>query len=208
MTCWRLLRLYEKTLPFQHLLPEAIQRRVSRWDQVSHYWMNTTHKHIMYLKLSLLYSICRQKIERLIDEYEHKCKEFMSSATLNQFKELFPESVNSSALSARNKIMITLKLISNQWGDRTLEDLKSLINHLGFPTSHLHIMKFTEGCNAVHMLCPCHVVPELKSAVSAASDKLYKNGVLQVSVGEAVVLSLMNTYEGEHSDYIYVCTKN
>ena len=155
--------------------------------------MNTTHKHIMYLKLSLLCSICRQKTERLIDEYEDKCKEFMSSATLNQFKELFQE---AGELSARSKIKITLKL-SNQWGDRTLEDLKSLIDHFGFPTRHLHIMKVTEGCIAVHMLCACHVVPELKNAVTAASDKLYENGVLQVSVGEAVVLSSMNTDEGK-----------
>ena len=131
----------------------------------------------------------------------------MSSAILNQFKELFPGPVKSSELSARNKITMMLKL-TNQWGDRTLEDLKSLISHLGFPTRHLHIMKVTEGCIAVHMLCPCHVVPELKSAISAASDKLYENGVLQVSVGEAVVLSLMNTDEGEHSDYIYVYKKN
>ena len=127
----------------------------------------------------------------------------MSSATLTQFKELFPAAVKSSELSAGNKIMITLKL-TNEWGDRTLQDLKSLIIHLGFPTRHLHIMKVTEGCIAVHMLCPCHVVPELKSAISAASDKLYENGVLQVSVGEAVALSLMNTDEGEHSDYICV----
>ena len=120
----------------------------------------------------------------------------MSSATLNQFKELFPAAVKSSELSAGNKITITLKL-SNEWGDRTLQDLMSLITHLGFPTSHLHLTKVTEGCIAVHMLCPCHVVPELKNAVSAASDKLYKNGVLQVSVGEDVVLSLMNTDGGK-----------
>ena len=81
---------------------------------------------------------------------------------------------------------MTLKL-TNQWGDRTLKDLKRLINHLGFPTSHLHIIKVTEGCIAVHMLCPCHVVPELKSAVSAASDKLYENGVLQVSMLERLL---------------------
>ena len=155
--------------------------------------MNTTHEHIMYLKLSLLCSICRQETERLIDEYEDKCKEFMSSATLNQFKELFPE---PSEIPARTKIMITLKL-TNEWGDRTLEDLKSLISHFGFPTHHLHIAKVTEGCIAVHMLCACHVVPELKNAVSAASGQLYENGVLQVSVGEDVVLSLMNTDEGK-----------
>ena len=155
--------------------------------------MNTTHEHIMHLKLSLLYSICRQETERLIDEYEDKCKEFMSSTTLTQFKELFPE---PSEIPARTKIMITLKL-TNQWGGRTLQDLKSLISHFGFPTRHLHIAKVTEGCIAVHMLCACHVVPELKNAVSAASDKLYENGVLQVSVGEDVVLSLMNMDEGE-----------
>ena len=163
----------------------------------------------MYLKLSLLCSICRQKAERLIDEYEHKCNKFMSSTTLTQFKEMLPVDVKSSELSARNKIMITMKL-TDYWGERTIRDLMSLVSHLGFITNHLHIVKVSEGCIAVHMLCPCHVVPELKNAVSAASDKLYENGVLQVSVEETVVFSLMNTDEGKHNNYVYknwiVCT--
>ena len=94
--------------------------------------------------------------------------------------------------------------LNNHWGDRTLEALMSLVIHLiDFPTSHLHLVKVSEGCIAVHMLCPCHVVPELKNAVSEASDKLYENGVLQVLIGETVVLNSTNTDEGEHNDYVY-----
>ena len=102
---------------------------------------------------------------------------------------------------------MTLKL-TNQWGDRTLKDLKRLIYHLGFPTSHLHIIKVTEGCIAVHMLCPLPCDARIEECrFSSFRQTLLEWGTTSIDVGETVALSLMNTDEGEHSDYICVRKK-
>ena len=122
---------------------------------------------------------------KLVDKYEQQCHDFMTGTTVSQFKKLFPASATTYKLSAE-KITIKLKL-SNMWGGNTLEDLNNLIINLGVP---LHVFDIKHGCIAVLFLCSIADVKELKINVnnSGVADLLQTNGVLQVFIGEELML--------------------
>ena len=122
---------------------------------------------------------------KLVDRYERRCKRFMASTTVSQFKKLFPASSTPYKLSVE-KIPIKLKL-SNVWGKRTLRDLNHLIIKLGVP---LHLCDITHGCIAVLFLCSAADVKELKINVnsSGVADSLQTMGVLQVFIGKEPML--------------------
>ena len=125
--------------------------------------------------------------EQLVDEYEQKLKHFMESATLSQFKQLFPATATSSRLSS-GKVSFTLKL-KNYWDKYTLDDLTKLVTLFGVSGSQLHLSKVGDGCIAVTWLCSTGEVKQLKMAVLEATDSLQTKGVLQVFIGgEELVL--------------------
>ena len=87
----------------------------------------------------------------------------MASATVSQYKQLFPATATSSRLSS-GKVSFTLKL-ENDWGKDTLQDLTKLVNIFGVSGSHLHLSKVEDGCIAVTWLCSTSEVKQLKMAI-------------------------------------------
>ena len=123
---------------------------------------------------------------KLVDQYEQQCQHFMTGTTVSQFKKLFPASATPYKLSV-GKIPIKLKL-TNVWSERTLHDLANLIiTKLGVP---LHLHDITSGCIAVLSWCSIADVKELKVNVnsSGVADSLQTKGVLQVFIGEELLL--------------------
>ena len=118
----------------------------------------------------------------------------MTSTTLSQFKELFPTSAVSSKLLTEKTIVI-LKL-KNFWGNSTLNDLKKLVSLFGIPGSRLHLEKIGEGCVIVHWLCSTIDAKELKIVIVEATDSLKTKGVLQILVGEELVLEFPQSDQG------------
>ena len=106
----------------------------------------------------------------------------MTSATVSQFKQLFPATATSSKLLSE-KVSFTLKL-ENDWGSDTLQDLTKLVNKFGVSGSHLHLSKVEDGCIAVTWLCSTSEVKQLKMAILEATGSLQTMGVLQVFIGE------------------------
>ena len=106
----------------------------------------------------------------------------MTSATVSQFKQLFPATATSSKLSS-GKVSFTLKL-KNYWDQDTLDDLTKLVTLFGVSGNHLHLSKVEVGCIAVTWLCSTSEVKQLKMAISEATGSLQTMGVLQVFIGE------------------------
>ena len=109
----------------------------------------------------------------------------MNGATVSQFKQLFPASATSSKLSAE-KVAIKLKL-KNYWGESTLDDLIKLVTLFGVPKKDVHLSKVESGCIAVTWLCSSEV-EQLRIALFKAADALRSMGVLQVFIGETLIL--------------------
>ena len=105
----------------------------------------------------------------------------MASATVSQFKQLFPATATPSKLLT-GKVPIKLKL-KNKWGKYTLQDLTELVEFdvLG---NHLHLSKIERGCIAVTWLGSTTEVKQLKMAILEAAGSLQTMGVLQVFIGE------------------------
>ena len=128
----------------------------------------------------------------------------MASATVSQFKQLFPATATSSRLSS-GKVSFTLKL-ENDWGSDTLDDLTKLVNKFGVSGSHLHLSKVEDGCIAVTWLCSTSEVKQLKMAILEATGSLQTMGVLQVFIGEEeLVLECSVTGSVCHYDRQCVC---
>ena len=119
----------------------------------------------------------------------------MTSATVIQFKKLFPASATPSKLSS-GKVSFTLK-IENDWGSETLEDLTKLVNKLGVSGNHLHLSEVKPGCIAVTWLCSTTELKQLKMAISDNAGSLQNTGVLQVFVGEKLVLECSQPATGK-----------
>ena len=127
----------------------------------------------------------------------------MTSATVSQFKQLFPATATSSKLSS-GKVSFTLKL-KNDWGSETIKDLTKLVE-FGVSGSHLHLSKVEIGCIAVTWLCSTSEVKQLKMAILEATGSLQTMGVLQVFIGEEeLVLECSVTGSVCHHDRQCVC---
>lgn len=101
---------------------------------------------------------------------------------MKQFKKLFPKPATSARQSA-GKVTVTLKL-QNKWGDSTNDALTQLVRNLGV----LHLTKIEHGCIAALWLCSVGDVQLLKNAVATSTETLRINGVLEVHIGDEVVL--------------------
>ena len=106
----------------------------------------------------------------------------MTSATVRQFKKLFPATASPSKLS-RGKVSVELK-IENYWDKYTLDDLTKLVALFGVSANHLHLSKVDDGCIAVTWLCSTSEVKQLTMAILEAAVSLQTMGVLQVFIGE------------------------
>ena len=118
----------------------------------------------------------------------------MTGTTVNQFKELFPASAVPTKLLTE-KINITLKL-KNYWGDSTLDDLTKLVSLFGVSGEHLHLAIAKPGCISVFWLCSATDAKELKIVIIEATDSLKTKGVLQILIGEELVLSNLRSKQG------------
>ena len=117
----------------------------------------------------------------------------MNSATLTQFRTLFPASVIPSEQSDE-MVHVRMKL-HNYWGEHTLDDLKKLAGLLGVPGTHLQLTRVDEGCIAVTWLCSTSYIRELKQAIDQAAGSLRAEGVLQVFTGEEMVLDCRHQHD-------------
>ena len=115
----------------------------------------------------------------------------MASATVSQFKQLFPATATSSKL-LKGKVPIKLKL-KNDWGSETLKDLTKLVINFGVSGNAFHLSKVEDGCIAVIWLCSTSEVKQLKMAMLEATDSLQTMGVLQVFLGEELMLECSAT---------------
>ena len=127
-------------------------------------------------------------------KYEEQLQHFMNGTTLNQFKKLFPASAVSSKLSSQKEV-ITLKL-KNYWGTSAVEELRKLVALLGIPGSRLHLKRIDDGSVIVQFLCSTIDAKELKVAIAEITDSLQSRGVLQIFVGEELVLETFQSNQG------------
>ena len=127
-------------------------------------------------------------------KYEEQLLHFMNGTTLNQFKKLFPASAVSSKMSSQ-KAVITLKL-KNYWGTNTVEELRKLVALFGIPGSRLHLELIGDGSVIVQFLCSTFNAKELKVAIVEVTDSLQSRGVLQIFVGEELVLEAFQSNQG------------
>ena len=116
----------------------------------------------------------------------------MTSATVSQFKQLFPATATSSKVIS-DKVPIKLKL-KNKWDSETLQDLTELVK-FDVLCSNLHLSKVEKGCIAVIWLCSTTEVKQLKMAI-LATGSLQTMGVLQVFIGEELVLECSHSTTG------------
>ena len=145
--------------------------------------------------LLCIHSSSRGTIKQHIDAYERQRDDFMSSTILNQFKKLFPVTAASNELTT-GKTTITL-ILNDGWSGRTLNDLHVLMRrYLGVTANHLHLSSIGEGSVTVCMLCSDYEVPNLEEAVSAATNEFHQSGVLQVLIGESIVVKCHHLAEG------------
>ena len=137
-----------------------------------------------------------------VDKYEQQRHHFMAGTTVSQFKKLFPASATPYKLSA-GKISIKLKL-SSVWGNNTLHDLNDLIINLGVP---LHLCDITHGCIAVFCWCSIADVKDLKINFNSirVADSLQTKGVLQVFIGEELMLQCSQQESDAGDLYVCVC---
>ena len=127
----------------------------------------------------------------------------MTSATLSQFKLLFPTTVLSSKLSP-GKVSFKLKL-KIAWGSKTLNDLSMLVvNELGDFGNHLHLSKIEDGCIAVWLGSTAEV-KQMKMAIYEAADSLQTMGILQAFIRDELVLDYSATGNVYHHDRHAVC---
>ena len=118
----------------------------------------------------------------------------MVSTTVNQFKQLFPASATPSKLSQK---MSTVKLkLLNEWGDCTVHELSKLVSLFGVPGDHLHLSMVQQGCIAALWLCSSSYIKELKVAIVSITDVLQTKGVIQVFIGEELVLRCPQSDQG------------
>ena len=149
--------------------------------------------------ISLLFTIIHSAANKeLVDQYEQQCQRFMTDTKVSLFKELFPVSATPYKLS-QEKYIVKLKLL-NEWGDRTVHDLTKLVGLFGVPGDHLHLSTVEQGCIAVTWLCSRTYIKDLKGAIVEATEVLQTKGVLQVFIGEELIL------ECPHHDQGTACT--
>ena len=127
-------------------------------------------------------------------KYEEQLLHFMKGTTLKQFKELFPASAVSSKLSSQKEV-ITLKL-KNYWGTNTVEELIKLVSLFGIPGSRLHLERIGDGSVIVQFLCSTIDAKELKVVIVEVTGSLLSRGVLQIFVGEELVLETFQSNQG------------
>ena len=131
----------------------------------------------------------------------------MAGTTVSQFKQLFPASATSSKLSA-GKISVKLKL-KNYWDKDTIEDLTKLVFLLDVSPSHFHLSKVDDGCIAVTWLCSTTEIKQLKITISKiASESLRNMGVLQVFIGEELMLKPHIATSGIYAVCVHVLQNN
>ena len=118
----------------------------------------------------------------------------MGDTKVRLFKELFPVSATPYKLS-QEKHIVKLKLL-DEWGNRTIHDLTKLVGLFGVPGDHLHLSTVEQGCIAVTWLCSSTYIKELKGAIVDATDVLQTKGVLQVFIGEELVLECPHPDQG------------
>ena len=118
----------------------------------------------------------------------------MADTKVRLFKALFSVSATPYKLS-QDKYVVKLKLL-DKWGNRTLNDLTNLVCLFGVPGDHLRLFKAERGCIAVTWLCSRTYSKELKAAIVDATEVLQTKGVLQVFIGEELVLECPHPDQG------------
>ena len=110
---------------------------------------------------------------------------------MSKFKELFPDSATPSELEMNDqKTYLKLKL-RNKWGESPLSDLFDLVRQFDI-SDNLHLSKVAYECIAVVWLFSASNAEKLKGAVLEAADWLLTMGVLQVFIGEELVLECID----------------
>ena len=139
----------------------------------------------------ITYTFYSAATTELVLHYEQQLVHFMNGATVNQFKHVFPACAPPSEL-LQDKLHIVVKLRSF-WDNETLLDLTKLVCEFGVSSNLFHLKKIEDGCIAVTWLCSTSKIKELKIEIFQAADSLQSKGVLQVFVGEELVVECSQT---------------
>ena len=164
------------------------------------YFLKKLGKTDLYKKSLHLSHTCSITTRQLVEQYEERCRRFRNSATVGQFRELFPATATPSRLSS-GRVPVILKL-ENSWGIDTIADLNTLVTMLGVHGNYLHLSSTRFGCIAVTWLCSTDEVEQLKRAITEAADSLQTMRVLQVFIGEDLVL------DHSHMEHVSNFTNN
>ena len=141
-----------------------------------------------YNNYCFFYSATTKKI---VAQYEEKCDRFLTGNTVDKFKKLFPDSATSSELEKNDQNTYLKLKLRNRWGKSPLSDLFDLVRRFDI-SDNLHLSKVAYECIAVVWLFSTSNAEKLKGAILEAADSLLTMGVLQVFIGEELVLECID----------------
>ena len=149
-------------------------------------------------------STCSTITTKLVSTYEQQRQKFLRSASLSQFKKLFPASATNYRLS-NGKVPIKLKLTSD-WDKDTIGDLEKLVKILGILGSHLHLSEVGFGCIEVTWLCTISVAEDIQKKIETTEirSSFQTMGVTKILLFEKehVILSPQSKCHSEVSNII------
>ena len=147
--------------------------------------------HYSYLDIEVLEVIIENKIhieEKLLKDmqtYRQNLEEFKRSTTLNKFKNAVEEALipNPEVTSITCDVVIKL---NRQWGKKTLENFKTLVNHM-FHQRMTHI-RVEEGSLCVTLLAPRSKLDYILEIASLKKTFASLIGIFELTIDGQTIL--------------------
>ena len=133
-----------------------------------------------------------EKLEKDMKTYKEHLEEFKESTTLTEFKKAVEEAFipNPEVTSTTREVVIK---INRYWGKKTLENFKTLINHMFHQRmTHIHV---EEGCICITLIVPQSVVEYVLKIAPIKKEFASVIGMFELTVDGKLILQ---EKENEH----------
>ena len=133
-----------------------------------------------------------EKLQKDMKTYKHHLEEFKESTTLSEFKKAVEEAFipNPQVTSTTREVVIK---INRHWGKKTLENFKTLVNHM-FHQRMTHI-RVEEGSICVTLIVPQSVVEYILKITLLKKEFASVIGMFELTVDGKLILE---EKENEH----------
>ena len=129
--------------------------------------------------------LIEKKLKRDMQTYREHLEEFKQSTTLNKFKNAVEEALipNPEAPSITCEVVIKL---NRQWGKKTLENFKTLVNHMFHQRmTHIHV---EEGSVCVTLLVPQSKLDYILEIASLKKEFASLIGIFELTIDGQPIL--------------------